>query len=102
MNEHDRRAHPSSFDAPRCPLGLVWPSQEHMSLSIMHRNIQRAPNLHYSFAMSVENIVSTAEKGWGSAGRSQERKSWETRVKDTGKELVKRITFQKLTEYFRG
>ena len=74
MSEHnDCRAHPSSFDAPRCPLGLVWQSQEHMSLSIMHTSIEKAPNSHYSFAMSVENIVSMAEKGWGSASRSQER-----------------------------
>lgn len=36
------------------------------------------------------------------ADHKRERKSRETRVKDPGKEMEKRIIFQKLAEYFRG
>lgn len=101
-NEHkDSRAQPSSFNVPWCPLGLVWQSQEHMSLSIMYIDIGTAQNFYYSFC-NVKRKYSVCCWKWLSAqlvSHNERGKEKGIGVKETTKELEKRTIFQTLTVY---
>lgn len=100
MNEHRVQSTTRQLQCARCPLGLVWQSQEHMSLSIMHTDMVTAQNFHYSFC-DVKwkySVCCWRNLSAQRAGRNERQKETEARVKETRKELEKRI-FQMITIY---